>query len=241
MYFVISIIYNIYRWFFKNLKLIGGIMVGDRSELRAQLRRELKLKNKSKQKKKRRIKTLVLIFLLLLSYPLISSLKNIKSYKIFKNKNINSDLYNFMKDESSRTKVYNQAIKLNNGSSANTCVYFIAEALRLNGENIDNSICNTSQLLSAMENDGWNKQNDYKKLKPGDICFTTDEKLRKDGIPTHTYIFMGWLYKGRYDYAYICDNQAKDYKGKIYHLRNIIKTENVNGNQKEPFSFFLYR
>lgn len=223
-------------------------MVGNRSEIinnkvgdRAKQRTKGKAEYRTKAKKRRKIRFLVTISLLIISYPLISSLKNSNIYKIFKNRNINSDLYNSMKDTSSRERVYSEAIKLNNGSSSNTCVYFIAEALRMNGENVDYSVCNTSQLLSLMKKDGWKKEYDYKKLKPGDICFTTDEKLNKKGIPTHTYIFMGWRDENKYEYAYICDNQAKDYKGKIYHLRNITITENVNGNQKEPFNFFLYR
>lgn len=185
-----------------------------------------------RKKRKRKKRLLFIVFLIIISYFLISSLEN---------KNINSNLYNFMKNKSSREKVFSEAIRLNNGSSANTCVYFIAEALRMNGESIDNSICNTSQLLNSMEKGGWKKEKDYKKLKPGDICFTTDQKLNKNGIPSHTYIFMGWLSEGNYEYAYICDNQAKDYKGEIYHIRNITKAENVGINQKDPFSFFLYK
>lgn len=210
-------------------------MIGTRSENRE------KKKHRKKLRKKRIIKFLIFIFLLVLFYHLIPLIKNINTSKMFKNKNINSDLYSFMDDKNSREEVYNKAIKLNNGSSANTCVYFVAEALRQNGEDIDSSVCNTSQLLGIMENEGWNKEYDVKKLKPGDICFTTDEKLNKKGTPTHTYIFMGWVTKGNYDYAYVCDNQAKDYKGKIYHIRNVTKIENVKGNQKEPFSFFVYR
>lgn len=52
---------------------------------------------------------------------------------------------------------------------------------------------------------------------------------------------MSWAEEGKYDYAYVCDNQAKDYRGKIYHIRNIKKTENINNYQKEPFSFFMYK
>ncbi|WP_243108679.1 hypothetical protein [Clostridium rectalis] len=146
-----------------------------------------------------------------------------------------------MLSKNNRIKAYNQAVSLNNGDSSNTCVYFICEVLRLNNVKINNNICNTTQILDIMKREGFKKERDYKKLKPGNICFTTDESLNKNGIPTHTYIFMGWYKEGQYDYAYICDNQAKDYDNKIYHLRNIKKAMNKNGLIKEPFSFFLYR
>lgn len=47
--------------------------------------------------------------------------------------------------------------------------------------------------------------------------------------------------EGKYDYAYICDNQAKDYEGKIYHTRNIKNIKNIKNSQKEPFSFFMHK
>lgn len=50
-----------------------------------------------------------------------------------------------------RLKAYSRSIKLNKGSSSNTCVYFIAEVLRINGENIDDNVCNTNQLLQIMK------------------------------------------------------------------------------------------
>ncbi len=150
-------------------------------------------------------------------------------------------IYNSMLNKDNRLKAYNKAVSLNQGYSANTCVYFLSEVLRMNGEKIDDNICNTTELLGIMKREGWKKEMDYKKLQPGDICFTTDEKLSSSGIPTHTYIFMAWKDTGKYDYAYVCDNQAKDYDGKIYHLRNISKVETIKGNIKEPFSFFIYK
>lgn len=150
-------------------------------------------------------------------------------------------IYISMNDKNTRIKAYNKAVTLNNGVSSNTCVYFLSEVLRINGFKIDDKICNTFELLDIMKKDKWKKEKDYKKLKRGDICFTTDEKLDKNGIPTHVYIFMGWKEEGKYDYAYICDNQAKDYDSKIYHLRNITKTDTHKGVTKEPFSFFMFK
>jgi len=197
------------------------------------------------QLKKRRRKAVTVRFILLgttlfivaaLLY-FVQDLKNEKAYDYL----LEERLYSSMMSKDNRIKAYNRAVELNGGSSANTCVYFLGEVLRMNGKEIDDNICNTTEILDIMKGKGWKKEYDYKKLKPGNICFTTDEKLNKYGAPTHTYIFMGWKEEGKYDYAYICDNQAKDYEGKVYHLRNITKAENVNGFTKEPFSFFLYK
>lgn len=157
------------------------------------------------------------------------------------NTRLTENIYNSMLDKNNRIKAYNKAVSLNNGTSANTCVYFLSEVLRMNGLNIDEHTCSTDQLIAILKNMGWKKETDYKKLKSGDICFTTDEKLREIGVPTHTYIFMSWVKEGSYDYANICDNQAKDYDNKIFHVRNIAKVDTVKGIQKEPFSFFLYK
>lgn len=189
---------------------------------------------------KRQLKKLLIIItsitLLLTTLYVIKS-----SYNIRSSKKLGENIYNSMKIKENRIKIYNAAVKLNKGDSANTCVYFISEVLRTNGEKINHGICNTSQILDIMKKNGWKKETDYKKLKPGDICFTTDEKLNKKGIPTHTYVFMGWKDENKYDYAYICDNQSKDYDNMIYHLRNVTKNIEVKGSAKEPFSFFMYK
>lgn len=152
---------------------------------------------------------------------------------------LRKNIYNYLMDKNNRIDLYTEAINLNSGSSANTCVYFVAEVLRKNNFEVPKDISNTSQLLPYLKKKGWKKDFDYKKLKPGDLCFTTDEKGNKNGIPTHTYIFMGWTKKNNYKYAYVCDNQAKDYKNKIYHVRNIENIEKANGFAKDAFAFFM--
>lgn len=203
--------------------------------------------NINKPRRKRRINLfnkikytiLALIFFIVL--PLIGLCNIIYSENKEVNCNLRKKIYDSMTVKENRIKAYNNAIHLNNGSSSNTCVYFLCEVLRMNGEKISYNICNTTELLDIIKKDDWKIEKNYKKLKPGDICFTTDESLNKDGIPTHVYIFMSWVEEGKYDYAYICDNQAKDYNGKIYHIRNIKSTENKKHSQKEPFSFFIYK
>lgn len=142
-------------------------------------------------------------------------------------------------DKYNRIASYTEGVKLNNGSSANTCVYFVSDVLRKNNIKVPEGVSNTSDLLEYLSKKGWRKDFDYKKLKQGDLCFTTDEKGDKHGIPTHTYIFMRWVQEGNYEYAYVCDNQSKDYKNKIYHIRNIKNKGNANGADKDAFAFFM--
>ncbi|MEW8957289.1 hypothetical protein [Clostridium sp.] len=168
-------------------------------------------------------------------------LKYITTVRTREGNNLRNKIYTFLSDKNNRVKAYERAVKLNGGDSANTCVYFLAEVLRNNNIDIDDSVCNTQGLIKVLEKKGWKKETDINKLKPGDICFTTDEKLSKKGTPTHAYVFMKWEKEGSTDYGYICDNQAKDYDWKVYHLRNIGIKDGSGKSQKEPFSFFMYK
>lgn len=153
--------------------------------------------------------------------------------------NLRQNIYNYLIDKNNRVASYMEGVKLNSGSSANTCVYFVSDVLRKNNVKVPEDVGNTSQLLSYLKKRGWRKDFDYKKLKPGDLCFTTDEKGNRDGIPTHTYVFMKWVKAGSYEYAYICDNQSKDYENKVYHIRNIKNRGSANGTDKDAFAFFM--
>ncbi|MBU3128921.1 hypothetical protein [Clostridium tagluense] len=184
-------------------------------------------------------KVSLIIFVLVITSMAIIFSTNIKQYtkadSLYKNEN----LYNFLKDEANRKDVYGSAIELNQGSSENTCVYFISEVLRKNNFMVPMETRNTQQMISLLTEKGFKKQKYYKNLMPGDICFTTDANGKQKGFPTHTYIFMKWVKEGNYDYAYICDNQAKDYKGQLYHIRNINVIAKVNGFNKDAFAFFM--
>ncbi|MDP4090454.1 MAG: hypothetical protein Q8930_14460 [Bacillota bacterium] len=152
---------------------------------------------------------------------------------------LNRRVYSYLEAESNREKVFKTAIELNNKSSSNACVYFLSEALRRNGVNVPKGTGNTSQIISVLQEKGFSKNTDYRDLQPGDIVFTTDEKGNKEGVPSHAYVFMKWVKEGGYDYAYICDNQAKDYDNQIYHIRNIKNKDTVKGITKDAFSFFM--
>ena len=79
----------------------------------------------------------------------------------------------------------------------------------------------------------WKKDTDLSQLEKGDLCFTTDMP-KKVGVPSHAYVFMGWVEDGKTDCAYVCDGQIEEY-GNILHKRNI----SISTEQKDKFSFFL--
>ncbi|MCY6959782.1 hypothetical protein [Clostridium brassicae] len=155
------------------------------------------------------------------------------------NSHLRKSVHTFLSDKKNRTIAFSDAIKLHNGKSENSCVYFVSEVLRKNNYEIPKNMASVANFIPFLKGKGWVKERNYKKLKPGDICFSTDNRGNKYGLPTHTYIFMGWVKEGNYDYAYICDNQAKDYKNKIYHIRNMNIIDEANGNRKDAFSFFM--
>lgn len=184
----------------------------------------------------KRIRKLLRFIILLLIVFLVLDRQFIKPQR---GARLREQLYQYMLQEENQVEVFNTAVGLNGGKTQNTCVYFVSEALRRNDVPVSEATCNTSQLISVLKERRWKKDKNYKNLKPGDIVFTTDAAGNKNGIPTHAYIFMGWVDQGSYDYAYICDNQANNYEGKIYHIRNIKKSDEIDGAVKEAFSFFM--
>lgn len=163
------------------------------------------------------------------------TISKINSQSVYSMKNA----YEYLMVEENRIDTFSAAINLNDDKSENACVYFVSEVLRRNNFTVPEKTCNTSQLITLLEKRGWSKFRDYKELKLGDVCFTTDAEGNKNGTPTHTYVFMGWVKEGSYEYAYICDNQAKDYKNKVLHIRNIKNVDKANGFTKDAFSFFM--
>lgn len=179
----------------------------------------------------------LLVFIFLTAVALIYTRFNHETSST--TQNLREKVYDFIQLESNQKQIYKAAMALNEGKSSNACVYFVSEVLRRNNIDISKGTCNTAQIISILERRGWRKDWDYKNLKPGDICFTTDFEGGKKGDPTHTFIFMSWVKEGSYDYAYICDNQAKDYDNKIYHIRNIKERVTQKGLTKDAFSFSM--
>lgn len=182
----------------------------------------------------RRQKWLVIRFIFVVLTLLVFN-----GFSTYKKVDIRENIFHFLLIEENQKSAFANAVALNYGSTENSCVYFMAEVLRKNEYSIPKETANITQIISILEKEGWTKNSDYRNLKPGDICFTTDNKGNKQGVPTHTYVFMKWVKRGSYDYAYICDNQAKDYENKIYHIRNIKNRVVIKGQTKDAFSFFM--
>lgn len=146
---------------------------------------------------------------------------------------LQTSLYNYLTVADNRKSIEKVARRLNRGNYHNTCVYFTSESLRRVGYRIPKRVCNTRQLVAYLKSKGWKISYNLNELKPGDICFTSNHAL---GAPSHAYIFMGWVKSGSIDYAYIADNQSYDYKGNIYHIRNVRK----KFKDKDATRFFMY-
>lgn len=139
------------------------------------------------------------------------------------------NLYYYMLNPDNEVSVHNRAIALHGGITSNNCVYFQAEALRRIGFNISDSMANTIHFGDLLTKLGFKKDTNIGNLKPGDIVFTQGY--------THTYTFMGWVTPGKYDYAYIVDNQARSFGGQVFHVRTTTAdpVQHIDG-----MAFFMY-
>lgn len=98
------------------------------------------------------------------------------------------------------------------------------------GFNISNSMANVVQFSNLLPNLGFKKDTNIQNLKPGDIVIT-------EGY-SHTYTFMGWVNSGKYDYAYVVDNQARLFGGQVYHVRKVDTSDPQKGT--DAMIYFLY-
>lgn len=120
--------------------------------------------------KKRKVKIIIkFLFVVILSIMALQKINAIEN-----NRELRKNIYKYLQDKNNRIETYYSGVALNNGKSENTCVYFISEVLRKNNYNVPKNMANTESLISFLEGHGWKKKTDYKKLKPGNICFTTD-------------------------------------------------------------------
>lgn len=139
-------------------------------------------------------------------------------------------LYYYMLNIDNEVSVHNRAVALHSGVTVNNCVYFQSEALRRMGLNISDSMANVVQFSNLLPKLGFKKDTNIQNLKPGDIVIT-------EGY-THTYTFMGWVNPGKYDYAYVVDNQARLFGGQVYHVRKIDTSDPIKST--EAMAFFMY-
>jgi hypothetical protein len=141
--------------------------------------------------------------------------------------------FEYLNIESNRSDLLNRSIKLNKGSKNGLTVLLLSETLRSNGVAINANTSTVKQLMDSLTSMDWKKNRDATKLQKGDICFTTDMP-GKTGVPSHAYIFMGWVKDGNTDYANICDGQIEEFDS-ILHKRNL----SITTTEKDKFSFFL--
>ncbi|MBU3144316.1 hypothetical protein [Clostridium sp. CF012] len=142
-------------------------------------------------------------------------------------------IFDYLGVEANRTSTLEKAILLNKGSKTGVTVYLLSEILRSNEIAIPKETSTVKQLMADLTSLGFKKNTDFTKLEKGDICFTTDV-AKKPGVPSHAYVFMGWVEEGKTDYANIGDGQIQEY-GNILHKRNI----SISVDEKDKFSFFL--
>ena len=143
----------------------------------------------------------------------------------------------YLADPENGASVGESARRLNSGDWHNACVYVASEALRRVGCAIPQSTNYTPVLMRQLTDRGFTRHTDLTSLQPGDICFTTDEAGKVDGIPTHTFIFLGWADA---DEMEIFDNQMYDY-GSLYHTRQtgLSYFEDDPARPKEAIAFFM--
>jgi len=142
-------------------------------------------------------------------------------------------IFEYLNVESNRTSLLKKAISLNSGSQNGLTVHLLSEILISNNVTINTKTTTVKQLMDSLTSIGWKKNSDATKLQKGDICFTTDMP-GKTGVPSHSYIFMGWVKEGKTDYANICDGQVEEFNN-ILHKRNL----SITTTKKDKFSFFL--
>lgn len=125
------------------------------------------------------------------------------------------------------------------GGTDNTCVAFASEVLRrmgipvpienvqINSETLNISLVTLPFKIWLEQNVSPRRINDADKLRPGDICFSTDEP-GFPGFPAHVYFFIEYS-PGDIGAAHVVDNQGPK------HPRNL-----DNGRPyKSPFAFAL--
>lgn len=183
--------------------------------------------------RKKRVFVLFIVYIMIFFISLNSFTPKVEA-ATRKQSKVQTSLYNYLTNASNRKSVETAARRLNRGNHRNTCVYFASESLRRVGYKVPKKIRRTRELASYLRSKGWKVSYNLHELKPGDICFTTNNAL---GAPSHVYVFMGWVKKGSIDYAYVVDNQSRDYKGKTYHIRNVKRRK----MDKEATRFFMYK
>lgn len=184
----------------------------------------------------------IIVFSILMNTSFMNPKTNVPTNKVITKSAIDSTIkpilsqekiYEYLNVETNRTSILKKAMELNKGSKTGVTIYLLSEILRSNGFAVADSTSTVKQLVTDLTSMDWKKDTDFTKLEKGDICFTTDVP-KKPGVPSHAYVFMGWVEDGKTEYANIIDGQVQEY-GNILHKRNI----SISVTEKDKFSFFL--
>ncbi|WP_102401566.1 hypothetical protein [Haloimpatiens massiliensis] len=134
--------------------------------------------------------------------------------------------------EEDRKNILKSALSLTGGKYEGINIKYMVSILKANGVNIPTSISRTDTLVKELEKLGWKKNTNSSDLKKGDIVFTTDT-VGITGVPSHTYIFMGWE-NSKKENAYVVDAlSAKE--NVTYHKRPIT----VQSETTDKMQFFM--
>ena len=184
----------------------------------------------------------IIVFSILMNTSFMNPKANVATNKVVTKGTVDSaikpivsqeKIYEYLNIEANRTSILEKAVELNKGSKTGVTVYLLSEILRSNGFAIPDETSTVKQLVTDLTSMEFKKNTDFTKLEKGDICFTTDV-AKKPGVPSHAYVFMGWVEDGKTDYANVCDGQIEEY-GNILHKRNL----SISVSEKDKFSFFL--
>lgn len=147
---------------------------------------------------------------------------------------INNAVYTNVLGDENRKKALEESVRINENETTGLAAIYISELLRQSGVQVPREVKNTKDLVSSLQNLGWQKITDPKQLQKGDVCFTTD-MTNMEGYPSHVYIFMGWAKEGSTDYALVCDNLFAQNNNQPIHKRNIdFETEDA-----QKMNFFM--
>jgi len=146
-------------------------------------------------------------------------------------------LAEYYSNSSNYRNVYNDVMGWY-GTTSNGCVAFMSTALRQVGYSVpkhgrdargEGISLVTRPFSNYLEGQlGFQRINDARALKPGDVVFTTDAP-RWPGYPAHTYMFQSWADQSQ-GLAYVVDNQGST------HIRNIWQHGTFNFS---PFRYAL--
>lgn len=134
--------------------------------------------------------------------------------------------------EEDRKNILKSALSLTGGKYEGSNIKYMVSILKANGINIPTSVSRTDTLVKELEKLGWKKSTNANDLRKGDIVFAIDT-VGIAGVPSHTYIFMGWE-NSKKENGYVVDAlSAKD--NVTYHKRPIT----VQSETTDKMQFFM--